>query len=456
MVFLKRRRLIFWLFRAYLKKWGRSILASFILGVFAVAVLYLGRNVILSRIPLNKTENIGIAGIYSKQDLPNNLPETIQEKTSRGLTKIDPKGNVQPDLAKSWDIKDNGKTYVFYLKPGIYFSDGTAVDSKSINYNFSDVVIERPAESVIVFKLKEKYSPFLVTLANHKVFKKNYIGVSDYEISSVKINGGFIDYIELYSKKEKKVIKYDFYDTQSSLKSAYVLGEVNEAVGITDPSYGDLSNLLKFNNTTSLREVNYNEIVTVFFNNIDPLISDKKVRKALAYSLPNTFSEGSRAYTPYNRNYWFNNPDVIYKQDFSNAKSMLEGSDSSKSANLTIDLKTLPQYRKEAGEIASDWKKIGINTKIEIVDSVPSVYQAFLGELPLIKDPDQYTLWHSAGASNITNYKNLRIDKLLEDGRQTYDKNQRKQIYDDFQKYLIDDMPAAFLYYPYSYTLIRK
>ena len=71
-------------------------------------------------------------------------------------------------------------------------------------------------------------------------------------------------------------------------------------------------------------------------------------------------------------------------------------------------------------------------------------------------DPDQYTLWHSGQMNNITNYKNLRIDKLLEDGRQTVDIQSRIKIYADFQKYLLDDAPATFLYFPDIYTVTRN
>ena len=31
-----------------------------------------------------------------------------------------------------------------------------------------------------------------------------------------------------------------------------------------------------------------------------------------------------------------------------------------------------------------------------------------------------------------------------------------ENIYADFQKYLLEDAPAAFLYFPYEYDVIRK
>ncbi len=456
MIFLKRKRLIFWLFRAYLKKWGKTILASFIFGLIIFLFIFLNRNFFLSKTPVVDNQSIGIAGIYSRRDLPNNLPDIIQNQVSRGLTKVSAKGEVLPDLAKSWEIKNDGKTFIFYLHRGIYFSDKKELDSLSINYNFENVLIERPTKQIIVFKLKDKYSPFLVTLANHKIFKKNYVGISNYKIKDIETNGDFIRSIEISSAVDKKTFKYIFYDTQDALKNAYVLGEVSSIIDINSLDYKQRVSLGTFKNTNILKNINHNKIVTIFFNNSDPLLSDKKIRKALAYSLPDSFPDGKRTYTPYRQEYWFNNSSEVYQKDLEYANLLLGQTDASKSGGLKVELKTLPQYSALAKEIAGYWKKIGIDTKIETVDAVPSLYQAFLGELPVLKDPDQYTLWHTGQRSNITNYRNLRIDKLLEDGRRTYKIEDRTKIYADFQKYLLDDMPATFLFFPYTYTVTRK
>jgi peptide/nickel transport system substrate-binding protein len=76
-------------------------------------------------------------------------------------------------------------------------------------------------------------------------------------------------------------------------------------------------------------------------------------------------------------------------------------------------------------------------------------------KIPL--DPDQYFFWHSTQKdTNITNYKNVKIDKLLEDGRSSIFPSDRKKYYIEFQKIIAEDIPAIFLYYPYTYTIERK
>jgi len=441
--------------RAYLKRWGKVIFLSFILGFLLILFLFLGRNAIYSFIPAG-TETVGITGDYPADEFPNNLPDEILNKTSKGLTKVQPNGEISPDVAERWDVKDDGKTFIFYLNDELTFSDGEEIDSNLINYNFTDATIERPAKSVIIFKLKDKYSPFLVTVANRKVFTKDLVGVSSYRIKDVETQDGFVRSIELESKSDKKKLKYYFYPTQTALKDAYVLGDVSKIIDINNLNYNEKADFADFNNTIVTKQANKNKIATVFINNSDSVLSDKKIRKALAYSMPDKFAEGERAYSPYKKDFWAYNPSVVYKKDLEYAKLQLEDSEGSSDKKIKVKLKALRQYRVVAEEIAKNWKKIGIETEIEIVDGVPNVYQAFLGELPVLKDPDQYTLWHTGQPSNITNYRNLRIDKLLEDGRTTYDMEDRKKIYDDFQKYLVDDMPAIFLYFPYTYTLTRK
>ena len=78
----------------------------------------------------------------------------------------------------------------------------------------------------------------------------------------------------------------------------------------------------------------------------------------------------------------------------------------------------------------------------------------------LPSNPDQYYFWHSTQIglkkSNISNYKNVKIDLLLEQGRNTIDLREREKIYQEFQKIIQDDPPALFLYYPFVYTIKRK
>jgi peptide/nickel transport system substrate-binding protein len=323
------------------------------------------------------------------------------------------------------------------------------------------VTTQRPDEYTLIYKLKDAYSPFLVTVTR-PVFDYGYVGSGDYRVEKVERNGSFVQSLTISSVKNRQnTITYEFYPTESALKLAYLLGEISEAQGVTDISYNKAS-LDKYSNTKVTQHVDYSRLVTLFFNTTDPDLSDKKLRLGLSYGIPDTFKEGLREYLPYSpKSIYYNNDVEIRKLDYAHAKLLMLSSDGAsqsaqKSLPSVLTIKTLQKYASVAQGIADSWKNLGIKTTVDVVDSVPNQYQIFLGEFNVPKDPDQYTLWHSNSKNNITHYKNLRIDKLLEDGRKTVDINERKKFYNDFQKYLTDDAPAAFLYFPSDYMVMRK
>src|SRR5499426_867227 len=51
-----------------------------------------------------------------------------------------PEFKIVPELAKSWDVLDNGKTYVFHLVEGVKFHDGTDFDAAAAKWNFDRIL----------------------------------------------------------------------------------------------------------------------------------------------------------------------------------------------------------------------------------------------------------------------------------------------------------------------------
>ena len=86
-------------------------------------------------------------------------------------------------------------------------------------------------------------------------------------------------------------------------------------------------------------------------------------------------------------------------------------------------------------------------------------FEMLLYEVETTIDPDQYNLWHSLKVNfpdlNLSGYSYERIDILLEEGRQTVNRDTRKQKYLLFQRYLTAGAPALFLYNP-SFEYITK
>jgi len=428
-------RRFFWFLKAFLRKYLKVIIVGLALGVFFARFAYL--------LPRPKPcLRIGLIGRYSPEDLPWEVLQNI----SRGLVKIKKDGWVAPDLAENWEVKDQGKQYLFHLRKGVYWQDGTPLSAKDIHYHLENVQVKALDDQTLAFKLKEPFSPF-PTILNQPVFKKGLLGVGKYRVTAIKSSGNFVQSIKLESNNLTLV--YKFYPTEKAAVLGFKLGEIDRIENITDPY--DLKNWPKIKIKPIIRQ---DEFVAVFFNtrDKDSPLADKTVRQALAYAIEKP-KDQSRAFGPLNPHSWAYNSQVKpYLKDLAKAKSLLK---EVKIEKMELELMTSISQLKHAEEIKNDWEKIGVKTNIKVVSALSDDFQALLISQKIPADPDQYTLWHSTQNTNITGYNNPRVDKLLEDGRKTEDMKKRKEIYLDFQRFLVEDAPAIFLFHPTVYIISR-
>lgn len=449
---LVRKRYYAWLVRAYIKKWKRTIISSLLIGIVIFFALITFLSLYIYPHLEKKVQRIGYWGVFT----PLTLPEEILNDISYGLTKVDKKGEIAPAAASRWEIKEDGKLYVFYLKKGITFQNGTELTSKSLNLTYKDAERKDIDLYTVSFRLKNRYSPFLATVSK-PIFDKNFSGLGEYKINNLDINAEFVRTLTLQKTSNRNIKKIiSFYPTEEALDTAFLLGEVDSIKGISRLWVKKGIDLSAWKNVLIEKKTDYQEIVTIFYNHIDSNLSNKKLRQALNYALPETFIYGERAYSPIPPNsiYFVKAPNFGIS-DIDIAKAQYASSKVPDSEEFTIT--TSEEYKEVSAQIQKLWKKVGVRSKIKIVDQIPDTYQILVYKFRVPKDPDQYTLWHSTGSNNIVNYRtNKRIDKLLEDGRVETDINKRIRIYADFQKYLVDDVPASFLYFPYSYSVTRK
>lgn len=443
---LVRRRYYLWLLKAYVKRWKKTILSSLFLGAGVFFVFLLILNYYIFPLFNNNFDKIGYAGTFTI----STLPEEVLSDVSYGLTEVNSKGEIIPGAASSWDISKNGKVYTFILKNNLRLSNGKLFDPKTLPYTYKDVKKEILGNKV-TFTLKNPYAPFLAVVST-PILIKNY-GFNPFHISKIEENSGFIKSLTLSESISNKKKLISFYPTQDALQTAFLLGEVNSMRNVSSQVTPEKI-FETWKNVKVEKGIDYSNLVTIFFNTLDPVFSSKKIRQALVYGLPASFPQGQRSFsfmTPQSEYYAKSPNEGVLDLDL--AKSLLTASGEK---NLKITLQTTDDLYPVALQVGKSWEALGIKTEIKTTPDIPTNFQAFIFVMKLPKDPDMYTIWHSGQVNNITHYKNVRIDKLLEDGRQTTDTVSRIEIYSNVQKYLLDDAPAAFLYFPYSYTVSRK
>lgn len=440
----KVRRLKFWwnLTFAYIKRYRLRIVIFFIVfftfsfGLFKIIPTLFRNNIV----------NIGYIGTYSLDSLP---PQVLSLAT-QPLVSSDEVGKNIPALASNWTISDDGKTYVIFLKDNLYWHDDSHVSASDISIAISNVEINALNNKAIQFKLPNPTASFLQAL-NTPVFKrKSFYGTGDFRITSIIQIEGAVKKINLAPKDSKlPKVEIKFYTTENQALNALKLGEIKVL------SVGNAKSLESWPNLSVKKDLDKQEILTIFFNTQDPILSSKDLRQALSYAINRTSFDGVEAHSPISVASWAYNPSVKkYEYNLGKSKELISKSEL---RNPKITLSYIPGFKKVAEQIKEDWKTVGVDAEIKEEKGIPKNYQALVAIDKLPIDPDQYSLWHSTQKeTNITKFANVKIDKLLEDARATVSENERKDLYFDFQKFLVDEAPATFLYNPYKYTLSYK
>lgn len=446
MTTFKRWRIFYLIIIELAQKYTKALFGGFIAG-FVLSLLFWKLYPVIVKPFFVRIERVGVIGEFS----PNSLPQSIQKELSIGLTTIAPNGSVLPGLADTWVATDSGKVFTFYLRSDATWHSGEPVTSKDVNYSIKSVSINALDPKTIRITLPTAYSP-LPSLLAKPLFKSGLQGMGDYRVASIKLNGDKVTYLKLVPVNSKSPLlskEYRFYRTEAAAILAYKMGDVDQLFDMSSPY-----DLNRWGKTKVTKKTSYNRIVSIYFNMSNPQFQDKDFRHALALAVPKLQAE--RAISPISKTSWaYTDKLKKYDTDLTLAKKTL-GSAKGATESAALTLTTFASYADTAQAIADSWTSIGVPTKVKVVNTVTPEYELLLSGQDIPPDPDQYPFWHSTQSqTNITGFGNVKIDKLLEDGRQVIDAESRKKIYADFQRRIVEEAPVIFLYYPTVYSISR-
>ena len=309
-------------------------------------------------------------------------------------------------------------------------------------------------------------------------FAVSPIGCGKYKVEKTEQNAVYLVDNE-YDKYEPslKNLVFRIYPDYTSLETAMRVGDIDalstwdsEAVAFMKdyPTYGVL-----------LKNESYRSRI-IFFNVRKDVLKDKNLRIGLNYLLDKALLlseaplEGEVMQGPIPSNSWaFNNQLDYYSYNAEKAAALLSNAGYTKNAetgyfeskegdilNFTLSYLNNDLNNRVVNTIVSLFDKEGVVIKPrplsynEISQQVISTrdFEMLLYEIETTVDPDQYNLWHSLKVNypdlNLSGYEYERVDILLEDARRTNNVTTRQTKYAQFQKYLMADAPAIFLYHP--------
>ena len=262
-----------------------------------------------------------------------------------------------------------------------------------------------------------------------------------------------------------------------------------DMMGLTPIQYTRQTNTEEFR--TSFHKYRYLSFGYTYlgFRLAHPLFSDRKVRQAIAFAVNKQeiidgvlFGLGHAATGPYKPGTWAYNPDVKkYPYDPGRAKALLaeagwtdaDGDGVLEKGGRRFAFTVLTNAGNEsraktAAIIQQNLAAVGIRMEIRTLE-----WSAFINEFvdkrkfdavilgwSISQDPDQYDIWSSKKTGpkefNFVGFANTEVDRLLDEGRRTFDIEKRKRAYFRIQEILADEQPYVFLYYPDALPVVHK
>jgi len=215
------------------------------------------------------------------------------------------------------------------------------------------------------------------------------------------------------------------------------------------------------------------------YNLADPRFADVRIRRAFNLTIDKQaildgvlFGLGAVATGPYPKESWAHNPSVVPQpQDVAAARALLaQAGWEDRDGDGLVDRDGQPfrftiltnqgnETRRQVAELVQQQLKVlGVEVKIRIVEWSVFVhefidkrrFEAVLLGWNLSRDPDLYDLFHSSktkeGEYNFVGYASPEVDRWLEQGRRTFDQDERRRIYQEVHRRLYEDQPYLFLF----------
>lgn len=440
---------------------------------------------------------------------PNDTGPTIQLAV---ITNIhDPMLNLtenlelEPYLAESYEVSEDGLEYTFHLREGVKFHDGTDFTAADVKYTFefySDVetgstlannfkgmtAVEAPDDYTIVVTMSEPNAAFLVNAATTLIvssahhsavgeegYRTDPIGTGPFKLVEwLPAEYTLLEANEEYFLGRPKVdfLREDIIPEPSVRAIAMETGDVHysawpllveDSIRLRDSGEG-----------FKVFETPASSVKHFPLNNDHPVLADKNVRQAMMYGLDrqriiDDLWNGAATVATSNLSpaSSFYNPNVKeYPYDPEMAVQLLEeagwvmGDDGVRvkdGVRCAFVCATIigDQARRPIAEFAQQqFQELGIEMELQETAGASdgmrqgelnaSLYNWTYGS---VADPDASTTLRSDGANNFSKFKNDRVDELLDLGLVETDPELRKEYYAEIQEIVAEEVPFLFLQY---------
>lgn len=405
-------------------------------------------------------------------------------------------GSLGPGLATSWTTQ--GRSINLKLRNDVVFHDGTPFNAQAVKYNIDRTLRGRSAASLsavesvavngdfeVTITLKENDAAFLPTLIELARQAGSMVSptAAEKEGDSFGLNPvgtgpfSFVSWTRdqeiVFQKNPKYWRKGEPYLDKVVLRPIPDEGTRTNQLrsGRLDVIYQvQPKDLLLLERDRDIKVVKRpsNGWDVVFLNTEAGILKDANVRRALNLAVnrqaiidglfQSSGTPGQGPLTPSHPGYQKDFHPNPSKGDLDEAKALLAKAGVKEGTTIRLGTPLITRFEQITQAIQQDWRKIGIEAKIERFETPAGLQQLSVGNYEAIVwyysgHPDldgvTSTIFSSQGVNNywVRGYKNPQVEALLQKGRVESDPAKRVGYYQEAEKLIVQDSPALIIRY---------
>lgn len=438
----------------------------------------------------------------------DNASGRIFDLCCRGLVRVTPEMDYAPDVATGWETPDD-RTIIFKLNPNAKFQDGRPVTAQDVKWTYETLMsegftsskksgyssvasIEAPDPQTVVFHLKEPNGGLFDNLtlgilpqgADPNSTKSTPISVGPYRVVSFKTD----ESVELEASEywHHGVPKIRNLTVRVIPDATTLVLEMRRGTVDLEINQIPFENVDEFTNSPKHQVIKKPGSVWQYlaFNLKDPVLSKLQVRQAIAHAIDRERiirdllrGHGVIADTMFGEGHWARATGLpAYPYDPNRAKQLLDqagfpdpdGDGPQPRFSLSFKTSTDTEANLRAQMIQQMLGEVGIKVEIQtsefgtfLDDVSKGNFQMYSLSRNGIADPDfYYVIFHSKNippeGQNRGYYASPRVDALIAQGRATFDRNKRREIYSEIQRIVQEDLPYVSLYHQINVAVMDK
>jgi peptide/nickel transport system substrate-binding protein len=341
-----------------------------------------------------------------------------------GLLKYDDKGALVNDLAESYQISEDQKTYTVNLKKNAKWHDGVNLTAQDIvftintlenpayksplRYNWQNIEVAQVDDYTVVFTLKTPYFGFLDSLTVGILPKHIWENIAPEKFALADFNlqpvgSGPYKFFDFQKDSSGNILSYDlqnaadhyqgkpyiskitfnFYSGEDALLDAYNKKEVMGMGSLSPEKIGSL----KSSKSTKIHQINIPRYFSIFLNISKSVpLADSKVREALSHAtnreeiikrvlngrgvdIYSPLLPQMEGFSPDDKKHEYNLNEANKILDESGWEMKSDGIREKKGEKLTFEMFTTdwPELALTADILREQWKAAGADIKINVL-----------------------------------------------------------------------------------------